>query len=147
MRVDVDPHPLPDSLEGPGALPDRAAVMRDDGFAQLRALDEAAVRAAPADERERCVGRLAPDDSLGSRHSGCPKIPHVLLVVGRPRRDSVWIAKLSSRGRHVPDTYHWVRVLETVFTSDGRSTTVSDYMVDSGAAWRVLSRLEVMSVD
>jgi hypothetical protein len=53
MRVDLDPHPLPDSMEGPGALPDRAAVLRGDAYAELRALLETAVRAASAQERER----------------------------------------------------------------------------------------------
>jgi hypothetical protein len=91
---------------------------------------------------------FAPDDSVGTKHSECPEKAHALFVIGTPRRDTAEVMKMSSRGRVIPASYRWVRVLETVFTADGSSITVSDYLVDSaGGTWRVLRRIEVMAFD
>jgi hypothetical protein len=147
VRVDVDPQPLPDFLEGPGALPTRATLDSDSPYAAVRALIETAVRAALPEERDHCLG-LVLDDSLGSQHSGCPKNPHVLLVIGTPRRDTTDALKLASKGRPVPDSHRYVRVLETEFTPGSRAVSVADYVVEpSGSGWRVVRRIGLMSFD
>lgn len=147
-QIDLDPQPLPDSLEGPGALPTRATLDSDSPYALLRALTRTAVRAAPAQERDHCSGGLVLDDSEGTKFSGCPKKKHVLLVIGTPRIDTADVLKMASRGRSVPDSHRWVRVLETEFTQGGRTITVSDHVLEpTGTGWRVVRRIELFVFD
>jgi hypothetical protein len=147
VPVDVDPQPLPDSLDGPGAMPTRATLDGDSPYALVRALIATAVRAAPPEERDHCLG-LVLDDSLGSQHSGCPKNPHVLLVIGTPRRDTAQLLEMSRRGRVVPENHRWVRVLETEFYPGSRSVTVADHVLEpSNGGWRVVRRIELMVFD
>ena len=148
MRVDVDPQPLPESLEGPGAALSRAPFEADSPYAYFRALDRAAIRAAPRQQREHCAGILVFDDARGAKHSGCPKSQYVLLVVGTPRRDSAEILKMLSSGQSALDSHRWVRVLETQFTPQGSVLAVVDYVIGpSRGAWRVLRRKSVLYLE
>ena len=149
LRVDVDPQPLPDSLEGPGALPSRTTRDSDSPYAELRALSATGVRAAPVQERERCAGIFARRDSLGSRHSGCPKSAYVLLVIGTPRRDTTEVLKAAGTGQTIPESHRWVRVLETQFSPGGRGLSVSDYVIEpSGSTrWRVVRSTALFVLD
>lgn len=148
MRVVVDPQPLPDHLEGPGAVPTRAALDGESPYAAIRDLEEVALRAASVEERERCAGILVLRDSLGTTHSGCPKQPYLLLVVGTPRWDTAEVRKLSSGGQSVPASQRWVRVLRTSFSTYGSSIMVSDYVIEPlGQKWRVVRRNDVLVLD
>ena len=147
-RVVVDPEPLPDHLEGPGAIPTRATLDSESPYALIRDLDEVALRAAPVEERERCAGILVMRDSLGTRHSGCPKQPYLLLVTGTPRWDTTEVRKLSSDNQTVAASHRWVRVLQTSLSTHGSSRMVSDYVIEPVAKeWRVVRRVDVFVLD
>jgi hypothetical protein len=150
MRIDVDPAPLPDSLDVVGQYITRATFVTGEADGVMRALFETAVRALPEREREQCPGLVDDrDPDLEKKLAGCPKESHTLLVIGTPKRDTVAVTTAARRGAPIPDNRRWVRTLEkTMYPRGPGNLTVADYIIERDTAgWRVVERIERIHFD
>jgi hypothetical protein len=69
-------------------------------------------------------------------------------VIGKLRRDTADAQNLASKGRPVPESHRYVRVLETEFARGFRATSVADYVVEPvDGGWRLVRRIGLMSFD
>ena len=150
MRIDVDPEPLPDSLDVTGEYFTRATFVGGEADGVMRALFETAVRALPVREREQCPGLVDDrDPDIEKKLAGCPKEKHTLLVIGTPKRDTAAVLAAARNGSPVAEGRRWVRVLEkTMYPRGPGNLTIADYIIelDSGR-WRAVERVERMHFD